>query len=161
LIGLNSKAGYSTASSGFRAFDVSTDPIDRVRIEAVLERHPTLSYLRMNAPEAPNQIASGVYQLEQQWRWMSGRAVILLKPPPAPVPLRVTIYIPDPAPARQVRIMLDGQELHTQALAGPGAHAITTKPASGSSVTISVDKTFSVPGDHRELGAILSEVGFR
>jgi hypothetical protein len=161
LIGLESKAGYSTASAGFRPFDFGTGTIDRVRIDAVMERRPTLSYLPMNAPEAQNQIASGVYQLEGQWRWMSGRAVVLLKPPDVPQPLHVQIYIPDPAPARTVGVLLDGQELHSQTVPAPGVYTITSKPATGSSVTIVVDKTFSVPGDHRELGAILTEVGFR
>ena len=58
-------------------------------------------------------------------------------------------------------VLLDGEELHAQMLRGPGMHTVVTKPASGSSVTIVLDKTFSVPGDHRELGAILTEVGFR
>ena len=34
------------------------------------------------------------------------------------------------------------------------------QPGSGSAVTIVADKTFSVPGDSRELGLILSQVGF-
>ena len=161
LIALGAKAAYSTVTAGYRPFDITTAAIDRVRIETVMERNPSLSYLPMGAPEAQTQIASGVYEAEQQWRWMSGRGVILLKPPPAPQPLHIKIYIPDPAPARKVRVLLDGNELHTQDLPGPGVHTIITKPATGSAVTIVVDKTFSVPGDHRELGAILAEVGFK
>jgi hypothetical protein len=57
-------------------------------------------------------------------------------------------------------VLLDGNELHTQTLAA-GLNNISTKPAKGSAVTIILDKTFSVPGDHRQLGAILSEVGFK
>jgi hypothetical protein len=161
LIGLGSKSGYSTASFGLRPFDISTSPVDRIRIDAVLERKPVLSYLPMNAPEAQNQIASGVYQLEQGgWRWMSGRAVVLLKPPESPKPLQVKLSVPDQSPARLVKVEIDGSELHSQALT-PGVNTITTKPARGSSVTLTVDKTFSVKGDHRQLGVILSEVGFR
>ncbi len=38
----------------------------------MIERKPTLTDLPMNAPEAEQQIVSGVYQLENgQWRWMS------------------------------------------------------------------------------------------
>jgi len=161
LIGLNSKSGYSTARLGFRPFDITTAPVDRVRVDAVLERTPVLSYLPMNAPEAPVQIASGIYQLESgAWRWMSGRAVVLLKPPEAPAPLHLKMSVPDPAPARSIRVLLDGNELHTQTLA-PGFNTIITKPVKGSAVTIILDKTFSVAGDHRQLGAILSEVGFK
>jgi hypothetical protein len=161
LIGLDSKSGYSTASLGFRPFDISTKPVDRVRIEAVLERNPTLSYLPMNAPEAQNQIAGGIYQPEGNWRWMGKWAVIILKAPATPLPLQVKLAVPDPATGRLIRIAVDGQEVHSQTLPGPGQHMIVTKPVTGSSVTISVDKTFSVPGDHRELGVILSEVGFK
>lgn len=34
-------------------------------------------------------------------------------------------------------------------------------PGDTATVTITVDRTFAVPGDHRRLGVILSEVGFR
>jgi hypothetical protein len=55
LIGLESHSGYSTASKGLRPFDISTAPIDIVRAAIVLDRHPTLTYLPMNAPEAPTK----------------------------------------------------------------------------------------------------------
>jgi hypothetical protein len=161
LIALNSRSGYSTAALGFRSFDVSTAPIDRVRIDAVLERKPTLSYLPMSAPEAQAQIVSGIYDLEGQWRWTSGRAMLLLKPPPAPAPLQFKIFIPDPAPARKITISLDNKVIHEQILPGPGAYTIDTTPISGSAVTLTVDRTFSGPGDSRALGLILSEAGFR
>ena len=161
LIALNSRSGYSTAALGFRPFDISTGPIDHVRIDAVLERRPTLSYLPMSAREAQTQIVSGIYDLEGQWRWTSGRAMLLLKPPPAPAPLQFKIFIPDPAPARKITISLDNKVIHEQTLPGPGAYTIETKPISGSTVTLSVDKTFSGPGDSRALGLILSEAGFR
>jgi hypothetical protein len=160
LIGLNSKSGYSTASAGFRAFDIATGPIDRVRVDAVLERKPVLSYLPMSAPEAQSQIVSGVYELEDQWRWTSGRAMLLLKAPPAPAPLRLKIFIPDPAPARKITVAVDNNVVQEQTFPGPGSYTVETKPISGSAVTLSFDKTFSVPGDHRALGVILSEAGF-
>jgi hypothetical protein len=160
LIGLNSKSGYSTASAGFRPFDIATGPIDHVRVDAVLERRPVLSYLPMTAPEAQSQIVSGVYQLEGQWRWTSGRAMLLLKPPPAPAPVQLKIFIPDPAPARKITVTVDNNVIHEQTFPGPGAYTVETKPISGSAITLSFDKTFSVPGDHRALGVILSEAGF-
>ena len=160
LIGLNSRSGYSTASAGFRPFDIATGPIDHVRVDAVLERKPVLSYLPMTAPEAQSQIVSGVYQLEGQWRWTSGRAMLLLKPPPAPAPVQLKIFIPDPAPARKITVAIDNNVIHEQTFPGPGAYTVETKPISGSAVTLSFDKTFSVPGDHRALGVILSEAGF-
>jgi hypothetical protein len=161
LIGLNAKSGYSTAALGYRPFDVTTGAVDRVRVEAVLERKPTLSYLPMNAPEAQIQIVSGVYQLEEKSRWMSGRGVVLLKAPDVPTPLHVNFFIPPQAPGRTVQILLDGVEVHAQTFGAPGAYNVRTKPVRGSTVTIVLDKTFSVPGDHRQLGMVLGELGFR
>jgi hypothetical protein len=161
LIGLNSKSGFSAASFGFRPFDFVGAPADRVRAEVVLERKPVLSYLPMKAPEAQTQIVSGVYQLEGEWRWMSGRAVVLLKPPDKPLPLRLKLSLPQQTPARNVQVLVDGELVHEQTLPGPGTYEIATRPVTGSSVTITLDQTFSVPGDHRQLGAILSEIGFR
>jgi hypothetical protein len=161
LIGLNSRSGYSTAALGFRPFDIARAPIDRVRIDAVLARNPTLSYLPMSAPEAQTQIVSGVFDLEGQWRWTGGRAMLLLKPPPVPEPLQFKIYIPEPAPARKITVIVDNKIVHEQTLPGPGAYTIETRPISGSAVTLMVDKTFSGPGDSRALGLILSEAGFR
>jgi hypothetical protein len=160
LIGLHSRSGYSTASLGFRPFDISTAPIDRVRVEAVLERHPTLSYLPMNAPEAKDQIVAGVYDLEGAWRWTSGKAVVLLKAPEAPRPLRVKFFVHDSSPARRVVVSLDGAVVIEKTVPGPGSYTFDSGPVSGSAVSIDLDKTFSPPGDARKLGVILSEVGF-
>ena len=161
LIALGSKSGYSTASAGFRPFDISTQPIDRVRAQVVVERKPTQSYLTMNAPEAENQIVSGLFGAETSWRWMGDRAVILLKPPPEPQPLHVVFNIPDAAPARRVTLALDGVVLEDKIYDKPGGYTLSTKPVSGGTVTISVDKTFSTGGDRRQLGIIVSELGFR
>ena len=161
LIGLGSRSGYSTASEGFRPFDLSAQPIDRVRAQVVVERRPTQSYLTMNAPEAENQIVSGLFAAETSWRWMGDRAVILLKPPPAPQPLHVVFNIPDEAPARRVTISLDDTVLEDKIYDKPGGYTLTTKPVNGGTVTISVDKTFTTGGDRRQLGIIVSELGFR
>ncbi len=161
LIGLGSKSGYSTASLGFRPFDISTRPIDRVRAEVVVERKPTQSYLTMSAPAAQTQIVSGLYEAEASWRWMGEKAIVLLKPPPQPEPLHLTFNIPDAAPARRVTLSLDGTVLEDKTYTAPGSYTLTTGPVSGSTVTISVDKTFAPPGDQRRLGMIVAELGFR
>ena len=136
LIALGSKSGYSTASAGFRPFDISTKPIDRVRAQVVVERKPTQSYLTMNAPEAENQIVSGLFGAETSWRWMGDRAVILLKPPPEPQPLHLVFNIPDSAPARRVTLALDGAVLEDKTYDKPG-DTLSTKPVSGGTVNIS------------------------
>ena len=61
LIGLESHSGYSTVAAGFWPFGISAGLIDRVRAASVVERHPTLAYLPMNAPEAADQIVSGIF----------------------------------------------------------------------------------------------------
>ena len=109
---------------------------------------------------------SGVYQLENgQWRWMSQTAVIVLKSPPQPAPLVVRFTIPDQAPARQVTLELNHQRVASQMYDAPGSHTLTSPPlkpdGDSASITITVDKAFSVPGDRRQLGIILTGVGFR
>jgi hypothetical protein len=76
LIGLESHSGYSTVSKGFWPFGISGGLIDRVHAVEIAERHPTLAYLPMNAPEAVDQIVGGIFALEDnRFRWMSGSAV--------------------------------------------------------------------------------------
>ena len=166
LIGLESRSGYSTATKGLRPFDISSAPIDVVRAAIVLDRHPTLSDLPMNAPEAREQIVSGLYDLEGgAWRWMSGSAVVLLRSPAQPRPLEAVLTIPDPAPARHVELRLDGRTVASATYGGPGSYTLESPPQSPAgptaTVTLTLDRTFSVPGDHRELGVIVSSIGFR
>jgi hypothetical protein len=166
LIGLHAHSGYSTATKGLLPFDVSTQPIDIVRADIVLERRPTLSFLPLNAPEAASQIISGLYELEGgAWRWTAGSAAVLLKSPPHPLPVEAVFSIPEAAPARRVRLLLDGREIVSQTYGGPGAYTLKSPPQSptgaSATVTLAIDRTFSVPGDHRELGIVVSAIGFR
>jgi hypothetical protein len=167
LIGVGAKSAYSTASLGLRPFDISFNPVDRVRASLVTALRPQLEYLPMNSPQASQHIVSGVFELESgQWRWMTDRATFLLKPPPQPKPLRVDFYIPDTAPARRVTLLLDGQTVAESTFEKPGTYSVVSSAAlraAGDTATLSVvvDKTFSVPGDTRKLGVILSGAGWR
>ncbi len=166
IVALNGHAAYSTTMLGLRPFDISRAPIDRLSAELMIERKPALTDLPMNAPQAEQQIVSGVYQLENgQWRWMSQTATILLKPPEQPTPLTVHFTIPAASPARQVTIALSDRVIASQTYSAPGAYSISSPPlkpdGDTAKLTISVDKTFSVPGDSRQLGIILTEAGFR
>jgi hypothetical protein len=166
LIGLQARSGYSTATKGVLPFDIVTAPIDWVRADIVLERRPTLAYLPMNAPEAQAQIISGLYDLEDgAWRWMSGTATVLLKSPAGPLPVEAAFNIPDRAPARRVQLLLDGREIASQTYSGPGSYILKSPPqapaGTTATVTLTVDRTFSVPGDHRELGMVVSAIGFQ
>jgi 4-amino-4-deoxy-L-arabinose transferase-like glycosyltransferase len=166
LIGLNARSGYSTVSLGLRPFDLSRQPIDRIRAWLVQERRPVLSYVEMNAPEAQEQIAGGIYQLEEgRWRWMSGRAALLLKRPEGPCVVQVELYVPAAARARRISIWLDGKPVLEQPLPGPGPYTLRSgalRPeAEVARLEIAVDQTFSAPGDQRALGVVLMGVGFR
>jgi hypothetical protein len=167
LIGLDSHSGYSTCARGFWPFGISAGPIDRLRAEMVADRHPTLEYLPMSAPEATAQIVSGVSGVEGNgYRWMSRRATFLLKNPAAPAPLRVVFAIPGQAPARKVTLRLDGREVAAASYPEPGSYVLATAlPVRGAgesaAVEIEIDRTFSAPGDSRELGIVLTAVGFR
>jgi hypothetical protein len=165
LIGLESHSGYSTVSRGFWPFGVSAGLIDRVRAVEVAERHPTLAYLPMNAPEAADQIVGGIYALEDnRFRWMSRSAVVALKSPPAALPLRVTFTIPPQARARRVALVLDGREVASQTYPAPGTYTLESPPVRAAGAVaiaeIAIDRTFCAPPDSRELGMVLTGVGF-
>jgi hypothetical protein len=166
LIGLEARSGYSTATKGLRPFDITTAPIDIVRAAIVLDRHPSLAYLPMSAPEASDQIVSGLYDVEGgAWRWMSGRAVVLLKSPEQPLPIEAVFTIPDRAPARHVELLLDGRVIASETYTATGAYMLRSAPqlpaGPTATATLTVDRTFSVPGDRRELGVVVSALGFR
>ena len=53
----------------------------------------------------------------------------------------------------------------SETYSGPGAYTLKSPPQTPAgptaSVTLTIDRTFSVPGDHRELGVVVSGIGFR
>jgi Dolichyl-phosphate-mannose-protein mannosyltransferase len=166
LVALQGRASYSTTMLGLRPFDISLAPMDQLTAELMIERKPTLTDLPMNAPEAGQQIVSGVYQLESgQWRWMSKTATILLKPPDHPASVTLRFYIPDSSPARQVTIALNGHSIVSQTYSAPGTYTLSSPPiqpdGNSAKLTVTLDKSFSAPGDMRQLGIILSEIGFK
>ena len=165
LIGLESHSGYSTASRGFWPFGISAGPIDRLRAVEVAERHPALAYLPMNAPEAADQIVSGIYALEDnRYRWISRAAVVALNSPSDARPLRATFTIPPQARARRVALLLDGREVASQVYAAAGTYTLESPPVRAAGavamVEITIDETFFAPPDSRELGIVLTGVGF-
>jgi hypothetical protein len=165
LIGLDSHSGYSTVSRGFWPFGISAGLIDRVRAVEVAERHPTLAYLPMNAPQAADQIVSGIFSLEDnRFRWMSRSAVVALASPAAALPLRATFTIPSQARARRVTLLLDGREVASQTYPTPGTYTLESPPVRAAGavamVEIAIDQTFFAPPDSRELGMVLTGVGF-
>jgi hypothetical protein len=164
IIGIESRSGYSSATLGrLWPFGMSAGLIDRVFTSRVVERHPTLSYVDMKAPEARDQIVSGIWPDDH---WMSASGAIMVKSPGAAMPLGVSFYVPDNAPARHISLLLDGNEVCSTTVAAPGPGQLTC-PApilpTGATATIEVrvDKTFRAPPDERDLGVVLLGLGFR
>jgi len=160
LISLSHRSAYSSAAGGLLPFEISTGPADRVRADTVIDRKPVLSYLKPNDPEAPAHILSGLYPDG----WSSERASVLLKTPEKLASVEVVLYIPQAAPARHVQLLVDGQLAAEDIFAGPGSYKLSAPiqlSNTAATVTVVVDKTFTAPGDRRQLGVVITGLGFR
>jgi len=158
LISLSHRSAYSSATGGLLPFEISTGPVDRVRADTVVDRKPVLSYLNPKDSQAPAHVLSGLFPDG----WMSERASVLLIPKSAAV--EVALYIPPQAPARHVQLMVDGDLVAEDTFNGPGSYKLSAPFQSSNptvTVTVAVDKTFNVPGDRRNLGVIITGLGFR
>lgn len=167
LIGLGVKSGYSTNQLGLRAFDISNEPADFVRLESIVARAPVRSYLPMNAPEAEFQIVAGVYQVEEgSRRWASSRAVFQLLAPATPAPFEATFFLTSQMAGRTISLTVDGKAVASQRYDASGLYTLrSTGPVAATpnqpvSATVTSDGSFRVPGDNRELGFVLTGVGF-
>lgn len=166
LIGLGSKSGYSDASAGVLPFDVRGGAVDRVRLERVIERKPTLSYVPMGAAEAEQHLLSGVYQLEDgKSRWMGKQARLILQPKSAVNEVSATVYVPGLAKARKVWLEWNGVRVAELAFAKDGLYTVSAKGVrtglEQGVLTVECDATFVAAGDTRELGVVLIEAGLR
>jgi hypothetical protein len=168
LMALESRSGWSLAANGrFRPFDISEAPIDLVRAEAVVEREPTLEYLPMGAPEVAYQVVSGIHEREDNnsWRWTTGRVVVVLKTPAKPSLVEASFNVHEKVRGCRVTMSVDGAQVAESVYAAAGMQTLRSLPLQAASasatVVLSVDRTFSVPGDRRVLGLILTGIGFR
>jgi len=160
LISLSHRSAYSSAAGGLLPFEISSAPVDRVRADIVVDRKPELSYLDPRDPQAPAHVLSGLFPDG----WMGERASILLKVPPKSAAVEVVLHIPEQSPARHIQLLVDGRLVAEDTFAGSGSYKLSApfQPASPTAtVGITVDKTFTVPGDQRKLGAVITGVGFR
>ncbi len=160
IVGLGTDSAYSSVAFGLAPFGVSRAPMDRVRAVVISQNEPELPAITIGTPEAAKQIVTGIYNDD---RWTAGRAVVMLKRPAGAARIEARIFIPPQAPARVITLSADGKLLKQETVAGPGAYTMTALAPSGNSATITleVDKTFSVPPDQRELGVVLLSIGFR
>jgi hypothetical protein len=158
LISLSGRSAYSTAGRGLLPFEISRQPVDQVRIEIASE--PTLSFLDPKNPQARSQIVDGLFPDG----WMGKDATVLLKPLSTPARLVATFFIPPNSPARRISLRLGQTTVAEQTFAGPGAYELSAEAPSTfgpASVTLSLDQTFSAPPDIRQLGMVVTGIGFR
>jgi hypothetical protein len=160
LISLSHRSAYSSAAGGLLPFEISNGPVDRVRADTIVDRKPVLSYLKPQDPQASAHILSGLFPDG----WSSERASVLLKTPEKAASVEVVLYIPPAAPARHVQLLVDGRLIAEDTFAGAGSYKLTapiqlSNPTA--TVTVAVDKTFSAPGDRRQLGVVITGLGFR
>jgi hypothetical protein len=161
LIGLDTRSGYSTVSRGFLPFGIEGGAIDRLRAVQIADRTPKLESVTLKEPEAASQIVAGVYPDG----WTARRGEIALKNPAAPKILRASFFISEQAPAREVALYLDGRKLASRVFPGPGLYTLeSAAPVRGEGSAavagLQVDRTFFAPNDKRELGVVLTAVGF-
>ncbi len=160
IVSLHGRSAFSVAATGLRPFDISFDDIDEIKAELIQERHAVLESLRMADPAAAQQIIRGVYPDG----WTAGEVVAVLKRPDRPVSLRVTLNIPAAVAARHIELFVDGQQVLENTFEKPGAYTVATgmlaRRPGQATVTMRVDKTVRIPPDQRDLGVLLSVIGF-
>jgi hypothetical protein len=155
LFSMNQKSAYSVATHGLWPFEFSTAPVDRVSAYLISERKADLTWV---TPSDQQQILRGL----SPDSWSAAEATVLLKR--APGPLRADFLIHEKSLARTVKLLVDGKIIAEKTYPGPGAYSLSA-PIPGDSpsltVTLAVDKTFSVPGDGRQLGIFVQVIGFK
>jgi hypothetical protein len=160
LISLSRRSAYSSAAGGLLPFEISRGPVDRVRADIVIDRKPLLSYLDPKDTQSPSHILSGLFPDG----WMSERASVILKTPEKVNSVEVVFSIPPNAPARHLQLLVDGQQVAEETFPDPGRYKLAVPLHSSNptaTLTIAVDKTFTAPGDRRNLGVVITGIGFR
>jgi Dolichyl-phosphate-mannose-protein mannosyltransferase len=154
LFSVNQKSAYSVASTGLWPFEFSSAPVDRVAAYLISERNVSLSWV---TPADQQQVLRGL----SPDGWTAGEATVLVKR--ASGPLRAEFFIHEKSTARNVKLLVDGKAVAEQSFPGPGAYALSAEVRGSGNVTVTlvVDKTFSVPGDGRQLGILLTGIGFK
>jgi len=164
LIGLGSRSCFS-AAAGLREFDVETKPVDILREEKLESHEPTLSWLSMNAPAAAYQIVSGVYGLENgQWRWTGANATFRLRTPQSGRKFTAAIYAPAQAVPCHVTLSVNGTVVAKATYTSTGKYdlggSVAGELSENVTATLATDHTFRPPGDARDLGLVLTAIGF-
>lgn len=157
-ISLDGRSAYSFGSRGLLPFEFSSARIDRVKAEIAVA--PELGYLVPQDPKSAGQILSGL----SSDGWTEQQATVILKVPANPAALSASFWVYPSSPARHVTLAANGRvlaEMDVQPNQTPTISAAAPAGLSTLAVTLSVDQTFSVPGDARHLGVKLTGIGFK
>jgi hypothetical protein len=165
LIGLHTHSGFQTAGFGLREFDVSTEPLDIVREQRTLDREPTDSWLLMNSPAAAYQIVSGVYGLENNaWRWTGAASTFRLRTWPHSRRFGALLSVPPQVVPCTVTLSVNGAMIAsaTYTVAGrfPLSGTVPDSLPEAVTATLATSRTFRAPNDARDLGLVLTAIGF-
>jgi hypothetical protein len=155
LTSVNGKSAYSLASTGLWPFEISSAPVDRVAAYLISERKAELSWV---TPSDRQQVLRGL----DPDGWTASEATVLVKHTDGPLTAEFTIHAQ--ATARHIRLLVDGKLVAEETFPGPGTYALSVPSPGGgpaNTVTLEVDKTFSVPGDGRQLGVLVTAIGFK
>jgi hypothetical protein len=159
LTSLDGRSAYSFGSHGLLPFEISKGPIDRVHADIAIE--PELSFLDPHDPKAAAQFVSGIYVDG----WTAQQATVLLRVPSGATTLSASFFVAPGAPARHVSLSSNGRVLVEREIPKDDTLYTVSAPAPFGStslaVTLSVDKTFLVSTDKRDLGVIVTGIGFR
>jgi hypothetical protein len=155
LVSVNGKSAYSLASTGLWPFEISNAPVDRVTAFLIGERKAEHSWV---IPSDQQQVLRGL----DPDGWSAAEATVLVKHVDGPLTTEFTIH--PQSTARRVQLLIDGRQVAEETFPAPGSYALSIPaPGGGPSITVTlaVDKTFSVPGDGRQLGILITGIGFK
>jgi hypothetical protein len=160
MVGLGVNTAYSTVDLGWWPVEFSRKPLDRVRIETIIDREPRLSVVRFDQPEAAEHVVQGIFPD----RWTLQEGTLVLKPLSGPAVLRAAFYLPANAVPRRVTMLLDGAVAGEVECPRDGVYQLEARvpamTASKATVTLRTDRTLQLPTDQRALGVLLTEAGF-
>jgi hypothetical protein len=149
----------------------------KVNVQQTEEEAPSLaSMVHVADPKVSAQLVNGFYGVEQNaWRWTAGKFSVLLRPPRGAAQkgatLQLKFAVPDPIIAKLKAISLaasiGGKPLSPETYTQPGEFTYSRDVAAdlltGEAVKVdfALDKTLPpANGDQRELGVVVSVVGF-
>jgi hypothetical protein len=149
----------------------------KVKVQATEEEAPQLaSMVHVADPRVATQLISGFYPVEDRaWRWTAGKFAVLLRPPRTAAEkgavLQLKFAVPDPVISKlktvAISATLNGTRLPTETYTQAGeftySREVPPKVISGEAVKVefALDKALPPgPQDQRELGVVVSAVGF-